>query len=346
MKQKKNIFKSIVNYDQFGLIIGLILVLVLAWFVTPDFFSANAISSMLTNNSVYAILTIGVMVVILTGGIDISIGAILAISGVTVTGLMADNPGVPAFLWVLLGIGIGALCGLVNGFFIGKMKMVPMIVTLATQYIFRGFAFVISGGEWIFPHRFTESFTGLTQTKVFAFDHTASGGGQFDGITTLVFWVIGLYILGGLFLAYTKLGRKFYAIGTSPESAPIAGINEANTKVFAYTICGACAGLAGVLYSSNYAMVNSDIGSGYELTAIAICILGGVSIAGGRGRIDGVVIAVILMSVITFMLSMVQGFSVWQMAFQGAIIIVAVIINLTNGKLADRRALKERGKRI
>ena len=105
-------------------------------------------------------------------------------------------------------------------------------------------------------------------------------------------------------------------------------------------------GLAGALYAANYAMVNSDIGDGYEMTAIAICILGGVSITGGRGRMDGVVIAVLLMSVITSLLSMIPNFSVWQKALQGAIIIVAVVVNLANGHLAEKRALRERGQRI
>lgn len=333
MKKEKSVIKSILNYREFGLIVALIILLIIAAIITPAFFSFNSISSMFTNNAVFAILTIGIMFVLLTGGIDISIGAILAVSGVTVTKLMVAYPQVPAILWILTGIVIGGVCGLINGFLIGKMKMVPMIVTLGTMYIFRGAAFVISGGAWLFPHVFTQEFMDFSQKKIWGFN-------------AIVWWVVGLFLITGIFLGYLKPGRRLYAIGTNAESAKVAGIKESNVKLMAYALCGACAGLAGVLYSANYAMVNSDIGDGYEMTAIAICILGGVSITGGRGRIDGVVISVILMSVITYLLSLIPGFNVWQKALQGAIIIIAVIVNLTNGRIAEKRALRERGKRI
>ena len=333
MKKAKRVIKSILNYREFGLIVALIILLLIAAIITPAFFSFNSISSMLTNNAVFAILTIGIMFVLLTGGIDISIGAILAVSGVTVTKLMVAYPEIPALLWVVAGVAIGGLCGLLNGFLIGKMKMVPMIVTLGTMYIFRGAAFVISEGAWLFPHVFTQEFMDFSQKRI-------------GGFNAIVWWAVGLFLITGIFLGYFKPGRRLYAIGTNAQSAKVAGINESNVKLMAYILCGACAGLAGVLYSANYAMVNSDIGDGYEMTAIAICILGGVSITGGRGRVDGVVISVILMSVITYLLSLIPGFNVWQKALQGAIIIIAVIVNLTNGRIAEKRALKERGKRI
>ncbi len=330
MNEKKSILRKIVDYKQFGLLLALAVLLVIAAIVTPSFFSFMSISSMLTNNAVYAILTIGIMFVLLAGGIDLSIGAILAVSGVSVTLLMNANQAVPAILWVFLAVVIGGLCGLFNGLLVGKLRMVPMIVTLGTMYIFRGLAFVISNGAWFFPHHFTESFMAFSQFKIL-------------GFSAIVWWMIGLFVVAGFFLAFTRSGRRLYAIGTSPESSKVAGINEGNVKVMSFVLCGACAGLAGVLYSANYAMVNSDIGTGYELTAIATCILGGVSISGGRGRIDGVIISVILMAVISYLLSLLPGFSVWQSALQGAIIIIAVVINLASASMVEKRALKERG---
>ena len=126
------------------------------------------------------------------------------------------------------------------------------------------------------------------------------------------------------------------------ESAGISGINSGNIKFISYVLCGGCAGLAGVLYASYSATVNSEIGSGYEMTAIAICILGGVSIVGGRGKTDGIVISTLLMSIITYLLSLFEGFNVWQTALQGAIILIAVAVNLLSGKLAFNRELKDR----
>ncbi len=333
MKKNNGFLRKILDYRELGLVAGLILILIAAKIFTPAFYSFDSITSMLTNNAVYAMLAVGVAFPLLTGGIDISIGAILAVSGISVTQLMIKFPQIPSFLFVIFGIIIGCICGFINGFLIGKMKIVPMIVTLGTMYIYRGLAYVISGGEWAFPHMFTKEFTDITQKKIF-------------GINALIIWTVLLLIVTGVFLGFTKFGRRMYAVGSSEESAMIAGINTKKVKLTAYVLCGACAGLAGMMYSSNYAMINSDIGSSYEMTAIAICILGGVSITGGRGRIDGITLSVVVLSIATYMLSLLPGFSVWQNALQGAIIIVAVIINILNGKLADKRMLSERGKLI
>ena len=213
MKKDNNILKSILNYREFGLIVAFVVLLIAAIFINPAFFDFGNISRTLANNAVYAMMTIGIMFVLLTGGIDISIGSILAVSGVTVTQVMIAFKGLPAIFLILIGVLVGCLCGLLNGFLVGKMKIVPMIVTLGTMYIFRGIAFVISKGEWTFPHLFTEQFTAFSQASIL-------------GINAIVYWTIGLFILAGLFLGYTKAGRRLYAIGTSSESAKVAGIKE------------------------------------------------------------------------------------------------------------------------
>lgn len=333
MKNNNGFLRKILNYRELGLVAALILLLVAAKLLTPAFYSFDSISAMLTNNAVYAVLAVGVSLTLITGGIDISVGAILAVSGISVTELMIAFPKIPSFLFVIFGILIGCVCGFINGFLVGKLKIVPMIVTLGTMYIYRGLAYVISNGEWAFPHLFTKEFMNIAQKK-------------FLGFNAIVIWTVILFIVAGVFLGITKPGRRLYAVGSNEESAMISGINTAKIKLMAYVLCGACAGLAGVLYSSNYAMINSDIGSGYEMTAIAICILGGVSITGGRGRIDGITLSVIVLSIATYLLSLLPGFSVWQNALQGGIIIVAVVINIINGKLANKRMLIERGRLI
>ena len=325
----KKAFKKIINYNELGLIIALILLLLGAEIFTPSFYSFKSVTSMLTNNAVYAILTVGIMFVLLTGGIDISIGSILGVSGVAVTRLLLAFPKVPVFVWVIVGIVIGCICGGINGFFVGKMKVLSMIVTLGTMYAFRGIAFVISEGKWATPDQFKKSFTNIAQYKIF-------------GVRSIILWAVVLFVISAFFLGLTRTGRRLYAVGTSEESAVISGTNVGNIKFIAYVLCGACAGLAGVLYASNYATVNSEIGTGYEMTAIATCILGGVSIVGGRGRIDGIVISTLLMSIITYILSLFPGFNIWQTALQGAIILIAVAVNMLNGRLSFKRELKER----
>lgn len=329
MNRQKNPLTAITRYPQFGLIVGLVVLVIVMAFLTPSFFKLNTIISTMQNNSTYAILAVGVMFVILTGGIDLSIGSIVALSGVCVAIPMSKNPDIPAFVWILLAIGIGIVCGLINGFLVGKLKVVPLIATLGTMYIFRGLAFLISGGAWIMPHQFTEDYKAVAQTPIL-------------GIQSIVWIAVLIFILTGLFLGYTKPGRRIYAIGTNPESAQVAGINAGNVKIMAYAICGGISGLAGMLFTANQAVCQSQIADGYEMTAIAICILGGVSIVGGKGRIDGVAIGVIMMTLINAFVSLIPGLSIWSDAIQGAIIIAAVVLNLITGKFAEKRALRER----
>lgn len=329
-ENKENKFKRITQYKNFGLLVGMVILIILGIIITPAMFKVDSIVSMFRNNSIYAILSIGMMLVLLTGGIDLSVGSTLALTGVITSLLMKNNTGIPAIVWVLVSLLIGALCGFINGFLIGKLNMIPMISTLGTMYVFRGLAFLISGGTWLFPHMFTSSYTWYAE-------------GNFLGIYNITWIAIILFVLAAIFLAITKPGRRIYAIGTSPESSKVSGINEGNVKILAYTLCGTLSGFAGMLYTANHAISFYGMAEGVEMQAIAICILGGVSIAGGKGRIDGVIISTMMIGFISYFISLLPGLSVWQDAIQGGIIIIAVAINIITLKMADKRALKERG---
>lgn len=328
--KNKSTLSKFTESRNFGLLLGLAVLLILAAVITPSMYSLNSILNMFQNNAVYGLLAIGEMMIILTGGIDISIGAILSLTGVVCTRMMAENPTVPAIVWVLLALLIGAVCGAFNGLLVGYFKMVPMIATLGTMYAFRGFSFLFSGGQWWFPHQFTEGYLAFATKKI-------------AGISSLLWITILVFILAFIFLGYTTRGRRIYAIGTNRESSQVAGIREERVTFLAMVICGMLAGLAGMLYTANYATCSYSIGEAYEMTAIAICILGGVSISGGKGKVDGVVIGFLMMSVITYFISLLPGLSVWSDAIQGAIIIAAVALNIFTERSADKRALKERG---
>lgn len=322
--------KKITGYRNIGLVFGLIVLLVLAAVLTPSMFTVNAILSMLRNNAVYVFLAVGMMVVIITGGIDLSIGSILAFASVVCTSLMSAHPEIPSIVWVLLSLLIGFLCGAFNGFVVGYLKIVPMIATLGTMYIYRGFAFLASGGNWWFPHQISQSYQNWASMKIL-------------GIYSIL-WIAALvFILAAWFLNYRTGGRRIYAIGTNVESAKVAGIKEARVRFMAFAISGTLAGLSGMLYAANYATCTYSIGDGYELQAVAICILGGVSIRGGKGTVDGVFIGWLMMSVITQFISLLPGLSVWQKTLQGLIIIIAVFINIAMNRSAEKRFLKERG---
>ncbi len=330
MNSNKSFVKKITESRNFGLCLGLIVLLVMAKILTPSMYSFNSIISMLQNNAVYALLAIGEMMVILIGGIDLSNGALLSFVGVLSTRLMAENPGVPAIVWVIMAIAVGGVCGAFNGLIVGYFKMVPMIATLGTMYIFRGLAFLVSGGQWWFPHQFTQGYQNFATMRI-------------AGVPTILWFVVLIFIIAYIFLEFTAPGRRIYAVGTSRESSKVAGINQAKVIFYAMVIDGMLAGLSGMLYTANYATCSYGIGEGYELTAIAICILGGVSITGGKGKIDGVFLGFLMMSIITYFISLLPGLSVWSDALQGAIIIAAVCMNLYTERSAAKRALKERG---
>lgn len=331
--QDSSFIRKLLNGRNTGLLSGFVVLLIIAAILTPSMYSVTSIMNMLQNNAIYALLAVGMMLVIITGGIDLSVASTLGLAGVICSSLMSKNPNVPAFVWVLLGILVGALCGAFNGFIVGYLRMVPMIATLGTMYIYRGIAFLASGGEWWFPHQFTAGYLSFATGKIL-------------GIYNILWFVVIVFVAAGIFLGYTSKGRRIYAIGTNKESAKVAGIKDAKVTFMAFTICGALAGLGGVLYTANYAICYYGMGEGYEMIAIAICILGGVSITGGKGKIDGVIIGTLMMSVITYFISLLPGLSVWQNAIQGSIIIIAVAINIFTIISAKKRVLKERGSLI
>ena len=322
--------KKIMGYRNIGLVFGLIGLMVLAAIITPSLFSFAALVSMLRNNAVYVFLAIGMMIVLVTGGIDLSVGSTLALSGVVCTSQMSTHMDVPAIVWVLLSLVIGIIFGAFNGFVVGYLKVVPMIATLGTMYIYRGFAFLLSGGQWWFPHQISQPYQDWAAKSIVS--------------VPAILWIAAIvFIAAAWFMGYRTSGRRIYAIGTNVESAQVAGIKEARVRFLAFVICGALAGLSGMLYTANYALCTYSIGDGYELQAIAICILGGVSITGGRGTVDGVLIGWLMMSFITQFISLLPGLSVWQHALQGVIIIVAVFINIAMTRSSEKRFLKERG---
>ena len=322
--------KKVLRSRNTGLILVLILLLAAAKVLTPNLFSKYMIVNTLQNNAIYALLAVGEFVVILTGGIDISIASQLAFVGIICTKFSCEHPGIPGIVFFLLAIVLGALCGALNGFLVGHLHMVPMICTLGTMYIFRGLAFVVSGGEWWFAAKYPKNYRFWAIGKVF-------------DIPLIIWWTVIIMIVIGIFLGYTAPGRRIYAIGTSRESSAVAGIKEPTVTFYAFVICGALAGLAGMLNTANYAIGYYGMGEGFEMTAIAICVLGGTAITGGKGRMDGVAIGVVIMAIVNSFISMIPGMSVWQKALQGSIIIVAVAINYFTERSAARQALKERG---
>lgn len=333
MNKLKLVGKRIINYKGFGLSSTIVILLILLAVFSKDFYSWTSFTTVLSNNSVYAILAVGIMFVLLTGGIDISIASTLAVSACATSELMKIAPNINPALWVFVAIAIGATCGLINGVLVGKLKIAPMIATLGTMFAYRGLAYVITNGEQIHQGEFTEAFKAISRST-------------FLGITSATWIVFGIIIIAAIFLALTKPGRRLYAIGTNEQSAMIAGTNVANVKIMAYTICGALAGLAGIIFAGNYASVHSEIGLNFEMTAIAMCVIGGVSNKGGKGRVDCLVLGIFFMCLLMTLLARIPSISTFEEAIKGAIIIVAVVINIANDNIKARKEVLEMGRRL
>ncbi len=269
--EKKNPLALFYQFRELGLFFFIVILCIGVQLRNPSFLTGENILDMATNTSILVILALGMMIVLITRGIDLSIGAVIALSGMLTAQLVAANPTVNPFLCLLIGTVIGALCGMVIGVLVAKVGLLPIIATLALMNIFRGLTFLVSDGEWVSSYQMSESFVEIAT-------------GTFLGLNHLI-WIAVLFCLVFFyFLNYTRTGRQIYAVGSNPQSAAVSGIKQGRILFLVYTIMGGLSGLCGVLWVSKFASAQGDTASGYELTVIAACILGGVSIAGGSGK--------------------------------------------------------------
>lgn len=293
-------------------------------FLTPE-----NIADMLAETAVLAILAVGMMLVIITGGIDLSVGAVMALAGMTAVTFLKHNNALHPVAVILIAVAIGLGCGLVNGFFVSRIGILPIIATLGMMNIFRGSAYLVSGGGWILQKDMSKAFMQVATGTVL-------------GVNNLVFIAALVYAAAFWFTNYVRKGRRIYAVGNSMESARVSGINVRNELLFVYAVMGALAGLGGVLYVCKYAVAQGETATGYEMNVIAACVLGGVSISGGTGKVQGVLLGALLLGILNNALPLIRISPFWQQAIRGLIIIVSVIINALIQRSVTRKALERR----
>ncbi|MCM3443637.1 ABC transporter permease [Metabacillus halosaccharovorans] len=326
---KSSKLANIYKFRELGLLAFIIILAVAVQFRNKSFLSVENINDMITNTAILSILALGMMLVLVTRGIDLSIGSIIALSGMVAAQMVSTYQNLNPFLVILLGIVIGMICGAINGVLISKIGLLPIIATLAIMNIFRGITFKISGGEWISSYQMPDSFVSIATGKTL-------------GLNNLILIAIVIYLLFFYIINHTRTGRQIYAVGSNPDSAKVSGIKEGRILLLVYTIMGGFAGLSGVLWVSKFASAQGDTASGYELTVIAACILGGVSIAGGSGKISGIILGSILLGILNNALPLLNVSPFWQTGIQGLIILVAVIINTLVKRGVDRNNLMRR----
>ena len=293
------------------------------------FFTFQNIYDLLREASILVMVSIGMMTVILTKGIDLSIGAIMGLSGMLGALILQGNRNIPLLLLFLISISIGIVCGLINGLIVAGLRIFPLIATLSTEYIFRGTVYLFSHGNWVPQADMTPEFIAITTTDIL-------------GINLLVWIALIIFVLFSIFYRYTQTGRYIYAVGNSEQAAATTGINIFKTKIIAYLLCGIICGLTGLLWVCKYGNAQSESCKGYEISVIAAVVLGGCSIRGGVGSVVGVVEGALIISILNNILPLIQVSTYWQMAIRGFIIILSVIINAITQRRIHMAALKKR----
>ncbi|MBM0103871.1 ABC transporter permease [Steroidobacter sp. S1-65] len=292
----------------------------------PQFARPVNLAEILDDSAILILLALGQMIVILTRGIDLSIAANLALSGMLVALFNKNYPEAGVLPVLLIAIASGAFLGAINGLLVWRFKLPPIVVTLGTMSVYRGLIYLLSGGTWVNDNQMSPSFLDFVRHQVL-------------GLTTLSWLAIAGIALAALLMRYTVTGRDLYAAGGNPAAASYTGIDPGRMQCLAYTVCGAIAGLCGYLWVARFAVAYTDIALGFELQVIAACLIGGVAIAGGVGTVAGVVLGCLFIGIIRNALPLIGVSPFWQMGINGLVIVIAAVLSARRRE--DKRAILE-----
>ncbi|MDC7291396.1 ABC transporter permease [Blautia schinkii] len=327
--EKKSFIKKLTGSREALLAVILIILFVVITIISPSFLSPRSIMDMLKNNAVTMILALGMLCVMLVGGIDISIMSTLALSGMAIGMLLKYEYISNTFLVFVIAIAIGAVCGFLVGVVISRADVPPIIATMGFMYVFRAMGFIVSkGGEWAGAAALG-TFKNFATTKIL-------------GLSCVIWLIIICYAFFFVFMKWTRTGRKIYAVGSNASAAEVSGINVKNIKLMVYMIMGVLAGLGGAIQVSVYASAMPDMQQGGEMDVIAACVIGGVSMSGGRGTVVGALLGSLILATIAKALPLVGIDALAQNTIKGVLILAVVVVNVVLQRIADRNALKGR----
>ena len=307
-----------INFKNYGIFVVFIVLVIILMILSPNAFAKpRNLINVVKQASINGVLACGMMFVIIAGGIDLSAGSVVALSGV-VAAYLAQMQGIPIILPILGALGTGALIGLINGFGAAYAELPPFIITLATMSIVRGAALILSGGSPVFGLQ--EQFEGIAGISIA------------NVIPILVLYFLLIAVFSGFILNKTVFGRHVYAIGGNSITAKVSGINVKSMLLRVYIICGVFSGIAGLLIASRTMQGSPTVGVGYEMDAIAAVVIGGVSMSGGSGKWYGTIIGALLLALISNGLDILGVSSNFQQIIKGIIIAVAVYLDLRGKK--------------
>nr|WP_315230959.1 ABC transporter permease [uncultured Albidiferax sp.] len=279
------------------------------------------------DSAILAILVMGQMLVLLTRGIDLSVASNLALTGMVCALIGKAWPGASVPVLLVVALGVGALLGAVNGWLVTRFDLPPIVVTLGTMSAYRGAIFVASKGAWVSDQDIHPVIKGLPREV-------------WLGLPALVWFAIVVLVAAAVFLKLRREGREIYALGGNPHAAAYVGISARKRLMMVYTLSGMLAGLAGLLWVGRYSIAYTELAAGYELTVVAACVIGGVSIGGGVGTVLGAALGVLFIGVVNGALPVIQVSPFWQQAIAGAVILISVTVNARSERRAGRQILE------
>ena len=303
--------RGVLKTRELGIVLALVLLVAYTTINNPRFLSGQSIRDNLLNTAILAVMATGQAVVVITRNIDLSVGSVLGISAWTSAIMVSDHQGLPMIVPIVVGLLVGAACGLLNGVLVRYGKVPALVVTLGTLYIYRGITYSWAGGKQVNADKLPQHFLQFANDSVL-------------GIPWLV--LIAAVVVGGVSLVMRnyRVGRELYAMGSSPQAAELAGIKVARNLLGAFILSGALAGLAGVLFAARFGTVDASAGTGYELNVVAAVVVGGVAVFGGSGTVWGAGLGALLLTVIGSALAVLEINQFWQQAIVGALIILAI----------------------
>ena len=293
---------------EFVVLIATLAMCVVFTVLNKNFLNYSNFLTVLQQMVLNGVLAVGMMFTIITGGIDLSVGCTYAITGIVVASCTV-NYGMNPFLAILVGILIGAVLGAFNGFLINQLKLQPFIATLGTMSLYRGIAYVVTGGVPVtnVPTSYRDIFNGIV----------------FGGVRSYIIVMVVVFVIAHILLSKMRSGDYLYAVGGNEEAAKLSGVNVIKTKYIAYIFCGICAAIAGMIMLASLGSAEATAGQAYETNAIAAAAIGGTRMAGGKGTALGTFIGALMLAVLKVGMVVINVDSFWQFVVTGIIIIVA-----------------------
>ena len=329
--QEEGFLAKVGKFREIGLLAFIVVIMILTQLKNPNFFSGENFDDLLANASILGILALGMMLVIIIRGIDLSIGATLALAGMIAALTVSHYQDLSPVLALLLGTAVGLVCGALVGLAVAVFGVLPIIASLGMMYVFRGLTYIVSGRRWVSAYQMPDSFKDMAMLR-----------DPVLGLRIYIYIAIVFYLIFYYFTNHTRTGRRIYAVGSNPESAAISGIKATRLTWLTYVIMGGLSGFCGVLWVAKFASAQGDTASGYEMNVIAACVLGGVSIVGGSGKVSGVFLGTLLLGTLNNALPMINMSVFWQNSIQGAIILIAIIVNTLVKRNVDQANLRRR----